>query len=125
MSANEGTKFKGLRWWIIALISLATVINYIDRSALGVMWWAEGDCIAKDLGYTTADMAKQKYAIILNVFMVFYAIGQSVTGRVFDKVGTPNWFCTFNFRMVSVNHVPCSGKRCYVFLHLQSDSGCG
>ncbi len=88
MSANEGTKFKGLRWWIIALISLATVINYIDRSALGVMWWAEGDCIAKDLGYTTADIAKQKYAIILNVFMVFYAIGQSVTGRVFDKVGT-------------------------------------
>ena len=52
------------------------------------MWWAEGDCIAKDLGYTTADIAKQKYAIILNVFMVFYAIGQSVMGRVFDKVGT-------------------------------------
>ena len=88
MNASEGTKIKGLRWWIIALISLATVINYIDRSALGVMWWAEGDCIAKDLGYTTADIAKQKYAIILNVFMVFYAIGQSVTGRVFDKVGT-------------------------------------
>ena len=88
MNASEGTKIKGLRWWIIALISLATVINYIDRSALGVMWWAEGDFIAKDLGYTTADIAKQKYAIILNVFMVFYAIGQSVTGRVFDKVGT-------------------------------------
>ncbi|MBC8374613.1 MAG: MFS transporter [FCB group bacterium] len=88
MNASEGTKIKGLRWWIIALISLATVINYIDRSALGVMWWAEGDCIAKDLGYTTADIAKQKYAIILNVFMVFYAIGQSVTGRIFDKVGT-------------------------------------
>jgi len=46
-------KIKGLRWWIIALIALGTVINYIDRSALGVMWWAEGDCIAKDLGYTT------------------------------------------------------------------------
>jgi len=88
MKATEGKKIKGLRWWIIALISLATVINYIDRSALGVMWWAEGDCIAKDLGYTTADIAKQKYAIILNVFMVFYAIGQSVMGRVFDKVGT-------------------------------------
>jgi len=88
MNTSEGKKFKGLRWWIIALISLATVINYIDRSALGVMWWAEGDCIAKDLGYTTADVAKQQYAIILNVFMVFYAIGQSVTGRVFDKVGT-------------------------------------
>lgn len=88
MSEDGGMKFKGLRWWIISLIALATVINYIDRSALGVMWWADGDCIAKDLGYTDADTAKQKYAIILNVFMVFYAIGQSVTGRVFDKVGT-------------------------------------
>ena len=79
---------KGLRWWIIGLIALGTVINYIDRSALGVMWWAEGDCIAKDLGYTTQDIAKQHYAIILNVFMVFYAIGQSLMGRIFDRIGT-------------------------------------
>lgn len=82
------TKIKGMRWWIIALIALGTVINYIDRSALGVMWWAEGDCIAKDLGYTTQDVAKSQYAIILNVFMVFYAIGQSLMGRIFDRVGT-------------------------------------
>ena len=81
-------KIKGLRWWVIALIALGTVINYIDRSALGVMWWAEGDCIAKDLGYTSQDVAKQNYAIILNVFMVFYAIGQSLMGRIFDRIGT-------------------------------------
>ena len=79
---------RGIRWWIIGLIALGTVINYIDRSALGVMWWAEGECIAKDLGYTTQDVAKTQYAIILNVFMVFYALGQSVMGRVFDRVGT-------------------------------------
>lgn len=81
-------RLKGLRWWIIGLIALGTVINYIDRSALGVMWWAEGDCIAKDLGYTTQDIAKQQYAIILNIFMVFYAIGQSLMGRIFDRIGT-------------------------------------
>ena len=34
-------KVKGLRWWIIGLIFLATVINYIDRSALGIMWGSE------------------------------------------------------------------------------------
>lgn len=79
---------KGLRWWIIGLIALGTVINYIDRSALGVMWWAEGECIAKDLGYTTQEVAKAQYAIILNVFMVFYALGQSLMGRIFDRVGT-------------------------------------
>lgn len=31
-------KVKGLRWVIIGLIFIATVINYIDRSALAIMW---------------------------------------------------------------------------------------
>ena len=31
-------KIKGLCWTILGLIFLATVINYIDRSALGIMW---------------------------------------------------------------------------------------
>ena len=31
-------KVKGLRWWVIALIALATVINYIDRQSLNVLW---------------------------------------------------------------------------------------
>ncbi|MBU1097579.1 MAG: MFS transporter [Bacteroidetes bacterium] len=72
-------KITGLRWWIIGLIGLATVINYIDRSTLGIMW----PDISADLG-----MDKEDYAIILNVFMVAYAIGQLVSGKLFDKVGT-------------------------------------
>ncbi|MCB8993982.1 MAG: MFS transporter [Bacteroidales bacterium] len=72
-------KLKGLRWWIIGLIGLATVINYIDRSTLAIMW----PSISEDLG-----MTKNNYALILNVFMVAYAVGQSVSGRLFDKVGT-------------------------------------
>lgn len=72
-------KLKGLRWWIIGLIGLATVINYIDRSTLAMMW----PSISEDL-----NMTKNDYAIILNVFMVAYALGQSISGRLFDKVGT-------------------------------------
>lgn len=72
-------KVKGLRWWIIGLIGLATIINYIDRSTLGLMW----PSISKDLG-----MNKTDYGYILNVFMVAYAIGQMVSGKLFDKVGT-------------------------------------
>jgi ACS family hexuronate transporter-like MFS transporter len=30
-------KIKGLRWWVIGLIALATVINYIDRQTLNVL----------------------------------------------------------------------------------------
>lgn len=72
-------KIKGLRWWIIGLIALATVINYIDRSTLALMW----PSISEDLG-----MDKDDYANILNVFMVAYAVGQMVSGKLFDKIGT-------------------------------------
>ncbi len=72
-------KVKGLRWWIIGLIALATVINYIDRSALAIMWPG----ISKELGLTKSD-----YGIILNVFMIAYALGQSISGKMYDKIGT-------------------------------------
>ena len=83
-------KVKGLRWWIIGLIALATVINYIDRSTLALMW----PSISKDLG-----MDKNDYAFILNVFMVAYAIGQLVSGKVFDKVGTKTWICNCHWSL--------------------------
>ena len=78
-------KFKGLRWWIIGLIFLATVINYIDRSALSIMWGGEGvdGSIAQSLGLT-----KNHYGLISNVFMVAYALGQLFSGKIFDKIGT-------------------------------------
>lgn len=72
-------KLSGLRWWIVSLIALATVINYVDRSSLAVMW----PDISKDL-----HLSKEDYAGILSFFMIAYAIGQSVSGRLFDKVGT-------------------------------------
>lgn len=72
-------KLQGLRWLIVSLVALATVINYIDRNALGVMWPE----ISKELGLSKGD-----YALILNVFMVGYAIGQSLFGKIFDAIGT-------------------------------------
>lgn len=72
-------KIKGLRWWIIGLVGLATIINYIDRSALAIMW----PDISKDL-----DMDKNEYALILNIFLIAYAVGQSISGKMFDKIGT-------------------------------------
>ncbi len=67
-----------LRWLIIALIAVATVINYIDRNALAVMWPE----ISKDIGAT-----KEDYALLVTVFMVFYATGQFLFGRLFDAIG--------------------------------------
>jgi ACS family hexuronate transporter-like MFS transporter len=76
-------KIKGLRWWIIGLIGLATVINYVDRSAINIMW----PYIYKEFGIADADN-KTVLALITNFFMVAYAIGQSVTGKLMDAIGT-------------------------------------
>jgi MFS transporter, ACS family, hexuronate transporter len=72
-------KIKGLRWWIITLIGLATVINYIDRNALAVMWPG----VSKDVG-----LDKSHYALLVSLFMVSYGISQSLSGRIFDRIGT-------------------------------------
>ncbi|WP_372935606.1 MFS transporter, partial [Mariniphaga sediminis] len=78
-------KVKGLRWLIIGMIFLATVINYIDRSALSIMW---GNEIVEGSIAQSLDLTKDDYGNILNIFMVFYALGQLFTGKIFDKVGT-------------------------------------
>jgi ACS family hexuronate transporter-like MFS transporter len=70
---------KGVRWWIITLIGIATVINYIDRNSLTVMW----SNISVDL-----DLKKEHLAMIISAFMVAYAVGQGVSGRFFDRMGT-------------------------------------
>lgn len=76
-------KVKGLRWWIIGLIGLATIINYIDRSAINIMW----PYIYKEFGIADAD-SKEALALITNIFLIAYAIGQTITGKMMDAIGT-------------------------------------
>ena len=95
-------KVKGLRWYIIGLICLATIINYIDRSALGIMWPAMRD----DLGLTELD-----YAWIINIFTITYAAGKFISGAVYDKVGTKIGFVLsiFFWSLASVLHAFTKG----------------
>lgn len=104
-------KIKGLRWWIITLIGFATIINYIDRSALSLMWPAMG----KDLGMSDAD-----YALILNLFMISYAIGQSVSGKLFDKIGTRLGFviAIFVWSLSSLFHFAVKGLLSLAFVRI-------
>ena len=76
-------KLKGLRWWIISLIGLATIINYIDRNAISIMW----PYIYKEFGIADVDN-KDALAMISIFFTVAYAVGQSVTGKMMDAIGT-------------------------------------
>ena len=70
---------------MIALIALATVINYIDRLALVVLW----PSIAGDLyPDKTADEHKEIYAFLSVIFIFSYAFGQAIFGKIFDWIGT-------------------------------------
>ena len=78
-------KIKGLRWWVIGLIALATVINYIDRQTLNVLWPQISEEMYPD---KTMDQRKEIFGWISSIFLFSYAFGQGIFGKIFDKVGT-------------------------------------
>jgi len=79
-------KIGSLRWWVVGLVALAAVINYIDRQAFSVLWEAG---IAEEL-YPELDQNGRKkiYGRIGTYFIIAYALGQAIFGRIFDKLGT-------------------------------------
>ena len=74
-----GLRVRGLRWWIAGLIFLATVINYIDRQTISVL----SPIILKDLSLSKVD-----YGNVVTFFLLAYTISQSLSGRMFDRLGT-------------------------------------
>ena len=72
-------KIPHLRWWMIGLIFLATLINYVDRQTVSVL----KKSITDDLG-----LSNPEYAAIQNSFLIAYAISQMLSGRLYDAVGT-------------------------------------
>jgi MFS transporter, ACS family, hexuronate transporter len=102
-------KIKGMRWVILSLIVLVTIINILDRGTLNYMWKDEVDKtsgmvvqkgIASELGIVAGDMtpaereqrSKETFAWINIFFMVAYGISQLLSGAVYDRVGTRNGF---------------------------------
>ncbi|MGC2477275.1 MAG: MFS transporter [Candidatus Sulfotelmatobacter sp.] len=77
----ENTKkpISSLRWWIGGLLFASTVINYIDRQTLSLL----APYLKVEYHWTNTD-----YANLAIAFRVAYSIGQSVFGRLMDRVGT-------------------------------------
>jgi ACS family hexuronate transporter-like MFS transporter len=75
MSSNTGN----YRWWIVALLFSATLINYLDRQVIGLL----KPMLEKEFNWSESD-----YAYIIMAFTAAYAIGLLVSGRVIDKIGT-------------------------------------
>lgn len=55
-------KIKGLRWIVLALIALVTIINYLDRGTLNYMWVANTKVVCPAGDYTF-DEATERYEV--------------------------------------------------------------
>ena len=68
-----------LRWWIVCLLFLATVISYIDRQTMAIA----APVIAKEFNLSNEEIGR-----ILSSFLFAYGAGQLVAGRVLDLIGS-------------------------------------
>ncbi len=66
------------RWLIVGIVFLATVFNYYDRQILAVL-----KPVLKD----EFNMDDSGYAMLINVFTIFYALMYPVSGWMVDKLG--------------------------------------
>jgi ACS family hexuronate transporter-like MFS transporter len=66
------------RWGIVALLFMATVINYVDRQMIGVL----KPTLSADLGWSETD-----FADVIFFFQFAYAIGYLGFGRIMDVIG--------------------------------------
>ena len=73
------TKVKGLRWWIAALLGLATVVNYLDRQLLSVV----APMLRLDL-----HLSNTQYAYAVDCFLTAYALMYAVGGWIVDRLQT-------------------------------------
>jgi ACS family hexuronate transporter-like MFS transporter len=79
-SAHLSTRpISNLRWWIGGLLFASTVINYIDRQTLSVL----APYLKQQYGWNN-----QNFATIVIAFRAAYSVGQTVSGRLIDRIGT-------------------------------------
>ena len=80
-------KIKGLRWWIIGLLMLGSIVNYLTRSSLAVV--VATTPLMHDLG-----ISERQYSWILDFFQGTIML-QPVCGYVLDVIGLKIGFAIF------------------------------
>ncbi len=75
-----------LRWWIIGLVTLGTVLNYLARSSLSV---------AAPTLMEVFDMDTQQYSWVVFAFQATYTVMQTFSGAILDFLGTRIGFTIF------------------------------
>jgi ACS family hexuronate transporter-like MFS transporter len=70
---------RSLRWWIIAIVMLGTILNYLLRQTLGV-------AVATPEFQADVPMTAQEYSWVTGVFQGFIML-QPVVGYILDRMG--------------------------------------
>ena len=76
-------RLPGLRWWIVALVFLATVINILDRLSVSVL----APVIRERLHLSNLD-----YATVGTWFLLAYTVSQGFSGWMHDRLGVRRGF---------------------------------
>ncbi len=81
---SSPTNRSNLRWVVCGLLFMATAINYMDRTALGLV-----EPMLKHVLGGDQDIAlyNHRYSNIVNCFIFAYGLGFLVAGRVIDRIG--------------------------------------
>ncbi|WP_157218309.1 MFS transporter [Flavisphingomonas formosensis] len=96
------TRVRHLRWWIVGLISVGTIINYLARNSLGVL--------APELK-TELHISTQQYSYIVGAFQAAYTVAQPVCGFIIDRIGLQLGFALFAlaWSLTNVAHALAGG----------------
>ena len=79
-------KIKGLRWYMIALVTLGTVLGYLTRNTVA----AAAPTLMVELNIST-----QQYSYIIAAYSAAYTVMQPVAGYVLDVLGTKIGYAMF------------------------------
>jgi ACS family hexuronate transporter-like MFS transporter len=79
VAINGKFQITGLRWWIAGLLFAATLISYLDRLTLSIL----APKICADL-----NLSNLQYASISVWFLLAYSFGQTIFGKIQDRVGS-------------------------------------
>ena len=78
----------GLRWYILALMALGTVVNYLDRYTLGVL---------APVLKTQLHMTLAQYSYVVTAFQLSYSFTQPFAGFLVDLIGLRVGYFLFAF----------------------------
>lgn len=79
-------KIKGLRWYMIGLVTIGTILGYLTRNAIAVA----APTLQDQLHITT-----QQYSYIIAAYSACYTIMQPIAGYVLDLLGTKVGYAMF------------------------------